>query len=613
VAAGTGKQLAGVFEGGQKAATLFGEVVEQSMTKTNLEFAKMDGLSKIAVLTRTALEGMTAQMLMAADGNAELAASFTTINDALSTGNIDESFKELSDLFANADFIQQLRRTESTDKFALELRRLITGPGVEKALKKGFKEIDYRTYILQGLKKIETQKLDLDFAIDIGKEPEISTLAKQITTAVNSGMANLESAEEGVIGWTDAIDRNNKQLKIAISLLKEYEGLDLKDKFKKNQELFPDSKATMEEFEDALRQADASILGLKLQTEANAWQAVIEERIRGIDTGPLGRRFKAIADDLGKDLKDATATFLTTGDATTFADALRDAIKKRVVDDSALQLSTSLMANLSPQIEDLRKQMLSAFNVGTDLSGFEKFPETIQSMFEAHPLGKLLGIKPAAQDFVKELRESISDASISLEVLLSRGDLDSVTSSFAERMRSIVSTSFTETPQGIQNAADRFKALLNEATTAGADSAVVRLIEAQIKSLLEAKDAFTDQPDSGLGKIIEASQTLKPVMDKGFEVGNLFIKGATMLGEAFSKMGNAAMSAVSPDATGDRTIQVNIGPQTANVAVDISGSGNDLDEADVASIVDQTRETLMEFVEEQLREVREQLDERRDR
>ena len=48
-------------------------------------------------------------------------------------------------------------------------------------------------------------------------------------------MANLESAEEGVIGWTDAIDRHNQQLKIAIGLLKEYEGLDLKDKFKKNQ------------------------------------------------------------------------------------------------------------------------------------------------------------------------------------------------------------------------------------------------------------------------------------------------------------------------------------------------------------------------------------------
>jgi len=518
----------------------------------------------------------------------------------------------LANLFKTEGLEDSITRSVGgSDVFSKAIRGVFADPKIKQAIEDGSENLgELLVGALGGSKNVA--RLSESFATTAAQIKTFTDATTHATNAVSMGGAAFEKADDGVISYREAITRAGEAVAKLKKQAANMRGLDLNVQAEAmiSQGDERDKKDIVRSLEETIKSIELNALNMKMRATAIMWHAELQERIDSVSTGELATRLKTIAEDLGKGLKDATATFLTTGDATTFADALRDAIKKRVVDDSALQLSTSLMANLSPQIEELRSQMLSAFNFGTDLSGFEKFPETLQSIFANHPLGKLLGVDTAAQDFVKELRESISDANISLDVLLSRGDLDSVTSSFAERMRSIVSTSFTDTPQGVRNAADRFKALRDEATPPGAVTTVGRLVEGPLKSLLEAQKAFNDQPNSGLGKIVEASQTLKPVMDKGFEVGNLFIKGATMLGEAFSKAGNAVMSAVSPDAAGDRTIQVNIGPQTASVAVDISGSGDNLDEADVASIVDRTREALLAFVEEQIREVREQLDER---
>ena len=93
---------------------------------------------------------------------------------------------------------------------------------------------------------------------------------------------------------------------------------------------------------------------------------------------------------------------------------------------------------------------------------------------------------------------------------------------------------------------------------------------------------------------------------------SLFTGAVQNLGTTLATYGGRFIKSLTPE-DGGGAIDIKVGEQTANVNIDVSGSGGGLDEADVASIVDAVKESLMEFVTSSVREVQEQLDELKNR
>ena len=647
-----------IFEGGPEAAGNFANSLAKLREDLDLSWESMSVMERAAFMSMQAVKALDKQILKLAGGSDELAHPLKKVNDALIAGEkatralanaqaqlnatqdhpvfegptafavrkntqsdaikevaeagaeLKKQQKALAEVFKTTGLQDMIKRSvHGTDELSKALRTIFDKDKVKKAMEDEMEGAEFGEVLLKAFGG-NALKIEESFAKAFGFVKTFDDAQKQVSNTMSNANASFEKADDGVIGYSEALKRVRKSMADLGRAQRGMENQDLNkiaQAFKLRGDDRPLAKI-VQDLQDDIDGIKVQRLGLKLRSEALNFQAEIQKRINNVSVGELSNRLRVITDDLAKSLHGATVDFLTKGDASTFADNLRDAIKSKVVDGAATQLITSLTQGLSKDIESVRSKIASGLNVMTNLGDFSKFAEMVNQAFRENPrLAAILGdkIEPAAKQFAKDLSDAIKDSRISLEVMMA-GDPDSLTKAFGDSLRRVMDT----TVSGAVNNIGRLKTLFKDATRAGIDNAMISEIQTVLKASLKANAGLTDSNKESLP--FEQFKDLVPVMDAGQKFATMFTGAVQNLGTTLATYGGRFIKSLTPE-DGGGAIDIKVGEQTANVNIDVSGSGGGLDEADVASIVDAVKESLMEFVTSSVREVQEQLDELKNR